>query len=80
MDDDQLSTTGSADSSDDQNSDWTNGFVPTNSVSCEVVNYYFPVEVIVSGGGGSGITPADREDIQAGVFQDLYDAINRRLV
>jgi len=26
MDDDQLSTTGSTDSSDDQNSDWTNGF------------------------------------------------------
>ncbi len=79
MDDDQLSTTGSTDSSDDHNSDWTNGFMPANSVSCEVVNYYFPVEVIVSSSSG-GITPAVREDIQASVFQDLYDAINRRLV
>jgi len=43
------------------------------------VNYYFPVEVIVSSSSG-GITPAVREDIQASVFQDLYDAINRRLV
>jgi hypothetical protein len=43
----------------------------------QVVNYYFPVEVVCCGSGQLG--PAEIESIQAGVFQDLYDAINRRL-
>ena len=44
--------------------------------ACDVVNYYFPVEIVVTG----GLTPADHETIQANIFQDLYDAINRQLV
>ena len=55
---------------------WISAYVPT-STGCEnVVNYYFPVQVVVSG----GLTPADQEAIQANLMQDLYDAINRRLL
>lgn len=53
-------------------------FTPEDSTGGNVVNYYFPVEVVYCGAGE--ITPNDRETIQAGIFQDLYDAINRRLV
>ena len=76
-DDNQISGNWNSTETRDSES-WITSFVPENSSSCEVVNYYFPVEVVVSGAGG--LTPTDRETIQADIFQDLYDAINRRLV
>ena len=54
---------------------WISAYVPP-LMGENVVNYYFPVQIVVSG----GLTPADHETIQANVMQDLYDAINRRLV
>lgn len=41
----------------------------------EVVNYVFPVEVVLVGGLG----PRERALLQAQVYQDLQDAVNRRL-
>jgi hypothetical protein len=40
-----------------------------------VVNYYFPVEVVVAG----GLTLQDRKSIQASIFEEFNDAINRRM-
>jgi len=55
---------------------WISAYEPP-SMGCEnVVNYYFPVQIVVSG----GLTPADHETLQANVMQDLYDAINRRIL
>ncbi len=54
---------------------WLPSPVPQVWASGEVVNYYFPVEVVVAG----SLTPQDRETLQAGIFEDLHDAINRRL-
>jgi hypothetical protein len=48
-----------------------------DSTGENVVNCYFPVEVVWC--GTSEVSPVDRETIQAGIIQDLYDAINRRL-
>ena len=41
----------------------------------EVVNYVFPVEVVLVGGLG----PRERALLQAELYQDLQDAVNRRL-
>lgn len=54
---------------------WSPSLISQGSVSGKVVNYYFPVEVVVAG----GLAPQDRESIQAAIFEDLHDAINRRL-
>ena len=41
----------------------------------EVVNYYFPVEVVIAG----TLPRAERESIQAELIQSLQDAVNRRI-
>jgi hypothetical protein len=45
-------------------------------MGCQVINYYFPVEVVVTGGG---LADRDKELLQAGIWQELHDAVNRRL-
>jgi hypothetical protein len=41
----------------------------------KVVNYYFPVEVVIAG----SLAPREREIIQAQIYQDLNDAIIDKL-
>ncbi len=41
----------------------------------EVVNYFFPVEVVIAG----TLPRAERESIQAELIQSLQDAVNRRI-
>jgi len=43
---------------------------------CRVINYYFPVEVVMTGGG---LPERERELLQADVWQELHDAVYRRL-
>jgi len=38
------------------------------------INYYFPVEVVVTG----GLTAQDRDGVQTQIFQNLQEAILRR--
>jgi len=40
-----------------------------------VMNFYFPVEIVVAG----SLAPQEREIIQAQIYQDLHDAIINRL-
>lgn len=40
-----------------------------------VVNYVFPVEVVLVG----SLPPRERETLRAEVWQELQDAVNRRL-
>jgi hypothetical protein len=40
-----------------------------------VVNYFFPVEIIIAG----SLAPQERDIIQAQIYQDLHDAIVDRL-
>lgn len=40
-----------------------------------VVNYFFPVEIVVAG----SLAPQEREIIQAQIYQDLHDAIIDKL-
>jgi hypothetical protein len=42
----------------------------------EVVNYYFPVEVVIAG----TLPRSERESIQAELIQSLQDAVNRQVV
>jgi len=41
----------------------------------QVVNYFFPVEVVIAG----TLPRAERESIQAELIQNLQDAINRQI-
>jgi len=41
----------------------------------QVVNYYFPVEIVVAG----RLADQERELIQAQIYQDLHDAIIDKL-
>jgi hypothetical protein len=41
-----------------------------------VINYYFPVEIVVTGGG---LPERQRELLQADIWQELHEAVNRQL-
>jgi hypothetical protein len=48
---------------------------PYSTQGEQVVNYFFPVEIVVSG----SLVPQEREIIQAQIYQDLHDAIIDKL-
>jgi len=58
----------------------TQGELTPSSTSCPTegegaINYFFPVEIVIAG----SVAPREREAIQAQIYQDLHDAIVRRL-
>lgn len=40
-----------------------------------VINYYFPLEVVVT----AGVPERERELLQEAIWQELHDAVSRRL-
>ncbi len=69
---------GNYDSSNDDNSgggeiSFSGAGFPTDGP--EVVNYFFPVEVVIAG----TLPRSERESIQAELIQNLQDAIDRQM-
>ena len=60
-------------------SEWALDVMPSSDQSTageeRVVNYFFPVEIVVAG----SLAPQEREIIQAQIYQDLHDAIIDKL-
>jgi len=54
---------------------WSPSNAPQVSTGNEVVNYYFPVEVIVAG----RLTPEQVKELREELLQEFSDSINRRL-
>ena len=59
----------------EESASWPPSIVPQGSGGGEVVNYYFPVELIVAG----KLTPEQVKELKEEIFQDFSDSINRRL-
>jgi len=59
--------------------EWALDVTPSSDQSAAgeegVVNYFFPVEIVVAG----SLAPQEREIIQAQIYQDLHDAIIDKL-
>jgi hypothetical protein len=58
---------------------WSMEVAPSSDQSAAgeegVVNYFFPVEIVVAG----SLVPQEREIIQAQIYQDLHEAIIDKL-
>lgn len=47
--------------------------VTTRSSDADVINFYFPVEVVIVG----ALRDADRDALEARIWENLYDALER---
>jgi hypothetical protein len=53
--------------------DEESSLVATHSSDADVINFYFPVEVVIVG----ALRDSDRDALEARIWENLYDALER---